>query len=312
MILAGAMIVIAALAGCQTPDPGATRAPVHEGAAARGSPTREALEGATYDGIEVAGGPVTLAHGRWEGKPFAEGSASRPVVILLEGFELTGDLQGDGLQEAVVLLSANAGGSGDFLQLAVVGGTDDPLRSIHTAPIGDRAWIRSARIQGGRVILDVVQAGPADASCCPGDLVTRTWELKDGQLAEAPPVAAGRLSPQSFAGTEWVLERWNEDEAAPGDPRVSLRLEDGRLAGSSGCNNYVSQVKAGHLPGALALGPVAGTKKTCAGAAMETEDRFLRQLGGVKSFRFVLGRLGLEYELAGNSGTMLFRAQPQS
>ena len=42
---------------------------------------------------------------------------------------------------------------------------------------------------------------------------------------------------------------------------------------------------------------------------MAVEDRFLRRLEAVRSLRFVQGRLGLAYELDGEPGTMIFRAQ---
>jgi len=114
---------------------------------------------------------------------------------------------------------------------------------------------------------------------------------------------------QAIAGTDWILERWSEAEPAPGDVEVTLRLVDGRFAGSSGCNNYFCTVAAGDAPGALVVGPPAGTRMACPEPAMGVEDRFLQRLGAVKSFRFLEGRLGLVYELDGESGMLLFRAQ---
>ena len=113
----------------------------------------------------------------------------------------------------------------------------------------------------------------------------------------------------SVAGTEWVLERWNEKEPVSGNAEVTLRLEDGRLSGSSGCNRYSSDVKPGGLPRTIVLGPVAGTRMACPEPAMAVEDRFLRQLAAVKSFRLDRGRLELGYELDGATGSMLFRAR---
>jgi len=271
--------------------------------------TREAMENATYVGIEPAGGEVTLAAGIWEGRPYEEGGATRPVVRLLGDFEVRGDLDGDGTDEAVVLLGSSGGGSGEFVYLAVVEGRGGLAKNFDTAPIGDRVQVRGARIAAGRIALDLVQAGPSDASCCPGDLVTRSWELRQRRLVEGPAVRIGRLSPESIAGTEWVLERWAEGEVAPGGVEVTLRWEDGRLVGSSGCNRYVAPVTPGDQPGALGIGPIAGTRKACPEPAMGVEDRFLRQLGAASSLRFELGRLGLVYELDGDTGVMLFRAR---
>lgn len=80
--------------------------------------------------------------------------------------------------------------------------------------------------------------------------------------------------------------------------------------GSAGCNNYFSQVTPGETPGAIVVGPPAGTRMACPEPVMAVEDRFPHRLAAVKSFRFVQGRLGLLHELDGESGTMLFRAHP--
>ena len=53
---------------------------------------------------------------------------------------------------------------------------------------------------------------------------------------------------ETIAGTQWLLDRWSEAEPAPADVEVTLRLENGRFAGSAGCNNYFSQVTPGDTP----------------------------------------------------------------
>ena len=75
-----------------------------EAAASRPAPSREELAGTTYTGIEDQG-PVTLSAGKWEGQPLIEGGASVPALWLSEGFHLTGDLDQDGADEAVVHLT---------------------------------------------------------------------------------------------------------------------------------------------------------------------------------------------------------------
>ena len=82
------------------------------------APTREELGNATYQGVEEAGGPVTLVNGRWVAKPYVEGGASRPSVTLTRDFLLAGDLDGDRREEAVALLVATTGGTGETVYLA--------------------------------------------------------------------------------------------------------------------------------------------------------------------------------------------------
>jgi heat shock protein HslJ len=276
-------------------------------AANRSAPTLEELRNAAYEGVEEAGGSLTLTDGKWEGEPFVEGGASRPSVILVRDLRLVGDLDGDGREEAVVLLAAETGGSGEMVYLAVVRRTGTALENIATAPVGDRVQLRDWRIDGRAIVLEVVQAGEKDAACCPGDLVTRSWRLRPDGLAEGPPTTTGRLSLGALAGVEWVLRAWARGEPAPAVPEVTLKLDGNRFEGGAGCNNYFAPVKSGEQPGSLRVGPVGATRKACPEREMEVEDRFLRQLAGARELRFSAGRLALSYgEKDAASGVMLF------
>ena len=93
------------------------------GGSGRCAPTAFELAHATYSGIMDE--PVTLTGGRWEGEPFVEGGASRPTVGLVDHFILTGDLDGDGLDEAVTFLWESSGGSGNS---SLSGGNGQPRR----------------------------------------------------------------------------------------------------------------------------------------------------------------------------------------
>jgi heat shock protein HslJ len=100
------------------------------------------------------------------------------------------------------------------------------------------------------------------------------------------------------------------DEPAPTEPQVTLAYQDGRLAGTSGCNRYTAAAKPGASPGDLTVGPAAGTRMACPEPQSAVEARFLKQLGGAKKFGFHLGRLALSYEKDGGAyGTMLFEGR---
>ena len=271
------------------------------------APTFKELANAAYKGVEEAGGPFTLADGKWEGQPYEPGAASRPSVTLVRNFRLARDLDGDGREEAVVVVAGATGGTGETSYLAVVRRTAAGLENAATAPIGDRVQLRDGRLDGRRIVLDVVQGGQDDAGCCPGDLVTRTWELEAGALKEGAPTTTGRLSPTVLDGTEWVLRSWAWEEAAPATPEVTLKLEGSRFVGSAGCNSYFAPVKAGAQPGDLKLGPVGTTRKMCPEAEMAVEKRFTAQLAGVQQLRFTGGQLALPYAKTDQSfGVMLF------
>jgi len=273
----------------------------------RPAPTLQELKNATYRGVEEAGGAFTLANGKWEGEPYEPGGASRPSVTYVRDFRLAGDLDGDGAEEAVVLLAANAGGTGEMSYLTIVGRPGEKITNIATAPIGDRVQVRDAKIDGRRIVLDVVQSGEGDASCCPGDLVTRSWAFEGGALKEGAAARTGRLSIETLVGTEWVLRAWAWDEAAPASPAVALTFDGKRVAGNAGCNSYFAPVRAGNSPGDITVGPAGSTRKMCPEAEMAVETRFLGHLAGVTQLRFVGGQLALSFAKPDKTiGVMLF------
>jgi heat shock protein HslJ len=306
VLLAGVLV-----SACQSPldqgAPKATKLMDQPPAADRSAPTLQELKNAAYKGVKEAGAAFTLADGKWEGQPFAPGAASRPGVTFVRDFRLAGDVDGDGADEAVVLLGANAGGTGEMSYLAVVGRPGGSVTNVATALIGDRVQIRDARIDGRRIVLDVVQAGENDAACCPGDLVTRNWDLSGAALKEGAAVKTGRLTLDTLAGTEWVLKSWAWDEPAPAAPEATLKLDGTRLVGSAGCNSYFAQVTPGDSPGGITIGQAGSTRKMCPEAEMAVETRYLQQLGGVTQLRFVAGQLALTYAKPDKSiGVMLF------
>jgi heat shock protein HslJ len=277
----------------------------------RSAPTLQELKNATYKGVEEANGAVTLANGKWVGRPFAPGGASAPSVTFVRDFRLTGDLDGDGAEEAMVLLAGHGGGTGETSYVAVVGRRAHALVNIATAPVGDRVQVRGAKIDGRRIVFDLVQAGPGDAACCPGELVTRTWTLEAGALKEGPASKTGRLSIETLAGTEWVLRAWAWDDAAPAAPEVTVRFDVSRIAGKAGCNNYFASLKTGTQPGDLEVGPAGATRMMCPEPAMAVETKFLEQLSGVRKMGFMAGQLALAYSgKDGKYGTMLFDRRP--
>lgn len=310
-ILAACVLPAVVAAGCQ-PRPEESAAPATRltspaPAAELPAPALAELKNATYRGVEEAGGPFTLIDGTWQGKPYEPGGASAPRVTYVRDFRLAGDCDGDGAEEAVVLLAANAGGSGESSYLAVVGRAGGSVTNVATALIGDRVQVRMAKLDGRRIVLDLVQAGENDAACCPGDLVTRTWELAGAALKEGAVVKTGRLSLDVLAGSEWVLKAWAWDEAAPAVPEVTLTLDGARLAGSAGCNNYFAPVKAGGTPGDIQVGPAGSTRMMCPDAEMAVEQRFFAQLAGVSQMRFLAGQLALSYVKPDKAlGVMLF------
>ena len=282
--------------------------------AAMQAPTLKEIKNASYSGIEGLKGSVKLVDGRWKGRPYKKGSASRPVVSLIGDFRITGDLDGDGTDDAVVLLNYAPGGTGQLLHLAVMARKKGKIENIATTLIGDRVQIRDVRIEPRRLFVGVVQAGPKDAMCCPGEVTTLGWTLEPGGKLNRYTVTAkpARLTLETIGNTEWILRSWDSKQPAPTRPAVTLIFKDGRFTGSSGCNNYFAPAKEGKIPGDVEMGAAGTTRKSCPDNEMSVERRFLEQLVRVRKFGFLVTQLALCWEKDGVWKTMLFdRRQPR-
>jgi heat shock protein HslJ len=272
-----------------------------EAAASRPAPSREELAGATYTGVEDHG-PVTLSAGKWEGQPLIEGGASVPTLWLSEGFHLTGDLDQNGADEALVHLTYSSGGTGNFGYLAVMGRDGGEIVQEAIGLVGDRVQIRAARIDGESVVLDVLQAGPGDGMCCPRQLATRTFGIQSGKLVETETEVTGTASVSMLNGTEWVLRKLDgqEGEALPG--QAILAFASGKVSGSTGCNQFQGTVSEGESATSLVIGPLMTTRMACPEALMAQEQAFLEKLGQAEVFQFLFGDL----VLSGANGALIF------
>jgi heat shock protein HslJ len=277
---------------------------VSPGSRPAAAPTPAELAGMRYTGIYAEG--VMLQDGRWEGEPFVEGGASRPVVGMVQDFTLTGDLDNDGVDEAVAILWESSGGSGTNSYVAVAGRRDGQLANVGTALIGDRVQLRDARIIDGRVELDVVQQGPDDAACCPTETATRVWVLADEGLSEIDASHKGTLSLLDLQGQEWLLVSLGRDVPVPDSLEATLTFSADGVAGHSGCNRYFGAANPGKQPGEMSLGPLAGTRMACPPTAMDFETRYLQMLAGVMRYGFLNGRLALTVQQDDSVSVLLF------
>lgn len=149
--------------------------------------TPAALRNATYQGIYEE--PVQLADGQYAGEPFVEGGASRPTVRLMDPFFAFGDLNGDGVQDAAVLLAENSGGSGVFIYLAAMVDQNGVPVNQATTLLGDRIQINALTIENGEIVLDMVTQGPDDPFCCPTLEVLLRFRLQGDRLVETTDFA---------------------------------------------------------------------------------------------------------------------------
>ena len=158
------------------------------------SASLEGLHNASYQGFDGVSDSITLHDGQWQGEPYVEGGAVVAHARIVGELLARGDLDGDGLEESVVLINFAPGGTGEFLYLAVVQKRKGSLENIATTLVGDRPRVRSLAIKEKKIFLELVQAGAKDPLCCPGDVVTRQWTFDQRGLVESTSEPmAGRL-----------------------------------------------------------------------------------------------------------------------
>jgi hypothetical protein len=142
----------------------------------------QVLKNLEYRSTFTASGTASLVNGEYR-EPAAPGSASETVVTLT-GPVATGDLNGDGVPDAVAVLATSTGGSGTFVDLAAVVMQDGKPVNVATAPLGDRVQVNSVSVTDGTITVDMITQGPNDPMCCPTQHVQETYQLQGDQLVE--------------------------------------------------------------------------------------------------------------------------------
>lgn len=247
-----------------------------EGSGGTAQLTVDTLRNAAYQGI-YKDQTVQLTDGKYEGRPFVEGGASRPTVIFTDHFAF-GDLNGDGVEDAAVVMVESSGGSGNFVYLSAVNNQSGSPENLATQLLGDRTQVQSIAIENGEIVIETITHGPNDPMCCPTQKATVKYQLQGYQL-----VAIVELE-----GTEWVLVSYG-DPNNPGsvleDNAVTAVFDgvEGKVSGSAGCNRYFggSEVSGSEL----SISTIGSTMMACDEELMEQEQLYLTALQAAESYQ---------------------------
>lgn len=139
--------------------------------------TEDALRNATYQHEFPKDGQAQLQDGKYE--EAIEGSASKIHIALMDVVAL-GDLNGDGIWDAAVVLEASGGGSGTFRSLEAVINEDGAPVHVASVLLGDRVQIEELLIADQYIRVQMVTHGQGDALCCPTLRVVQLYQL-DGE-----------------------------------------------------------------------------------------------------------------------------------
>lgn len=282
-------------------------------AAARSMPAADtlavdALQNATYGGIYEEG-PVTLTAGLYQGEPAVAGAAARPTVEYIDGGERFGDLDGDGADDAAVVLVESSGGSGIFTYIAAQLNSAGQPVDAGAVWVGDRTQIKAAAIEHGQIILEIITQGPHDALCCPTLKLRKRYALQADQLVEVGSEELGQLAVDELNGATWTLVALGHDQPpVVGEPAVTLSFVDGKVSGFGGCNRYNSSFSLnGENPSAIQVEPIAATKMTCPEPIMAQETAYFAALGHALQWGYQVGQLAIFYENESQTGVLLFQ-----
>jgi hypothetical protein len=143
---------------------------------------RQALLSAEYPVDFTSTGKARLKDGVFE-ESVAPGSTTR---IWLGKERAFGDLNGDGAEDAAVMLVVDSGGSGTFTYLAPVINEKGMAKPLDAVLLGDRIKLKSISIQSGSIVVTMLTRKPDEPmSAEPKVEVTQRFELQGDQLVEA-------------------------------------------------------------------------------------------------------------------------------
>lgn len=142
------------------------------------------LKNREYRSEWSAKGKIKLSDGIYKEK-IAPDSATELVIKLSDriGF---GDLNGDGAEDAAVILVSNPGGSGTFYELAAVINSRGKAKYAASVFLGDRVKVEEVDISSGKIVVEMVIHKSTDPMCCPALKVEQEYALQGDALVRQP------------------------------------------------------------------------------------------------------------------------------
>lgn len=253
--------------------------------------------------------PVTLVNGYAESAA-VQGTYSKTKTRYF-GNRIKKDINGDGREDQVFLLTQERGGSGVFYYVAAILNTIDGYVGSNAMLIGDRISPQTTESGPERqIIVNYVDRNPGEPFTTPpslGKSLHLIFDDKTMQFGEVVQNFEGEANPASMTlGMKkwyWVKTTYNNDtEIFPKKPGVfGLEFKDGRVSVSTDCNSMGGSYQT--IENKIKFGNMMTPLMFCEGSQ---EGEFSKMIGEVDSFFFTnRGELVLEIKL--DSGSMVFR-----
>jgi heat shock protein HslJ len=269
----------------------------------------QSLGNMAYQSEMTAEGEAILVNGVYT-ESVAPGSASFVSVTLLPQPIAYGDYYG--LPAAAVLIAENSGGSGTFINLALVVEINGAPVNIATTLLGDRVVVNDLTFNDNTIGVDMISHGPNDPLCCPTQQTIQVYEMglmqmqTEGETDAASDAQPERTTPE-LAGTSWTwsqTQMMDDSSVTPADPSQFTLLfnADGAFATQTDCNTFQGNYSADSSTGQLAMETTISTRMACPPEALE--ESYIRSLNGAASYLVEGGNLYIALKM--DSGIMEF------
>jgi heat shock protein HslJ len=253
---------------------------------------------------------VALVDGSAE-SPAAPGSAAM-IVTRVFGNETRRDLNGDGRDDVVFVLTQETGGSGVFYYVVAALAGDDRYVGTRAVLLGDRIAVQTIEIDSnGIVTVNFADRGPGESFAMPpsvGKSLRLKLNAESLQFGEVAQDFAGEADPARMTlGMKpwaWVAARYSDGtELVPRqvDAFTLTFGPDGRFTATTDCNRMGGTYTT--AADALTFGDVFATRMFCEGSQ---ENEFSALLDAVVSYRFT-ARGQLLLTLDADAGSVEFR-----
>lgn len=117
-------------------------------------------------------------------EPLSNYPDSNYTVVIDKNNIATGDLDSDGMEDAVVILGKRYGGTGYFVSVAFFRNTDGKPTFVTLRDLGDRTIVKSVEIRNGFLELKLLTHDSGEPMCCANTPKTIVYEFVEGTLLE--------------------------------------------------------------------------------------------------------------------------------
>ena len=257
----------------------------------------------------IDGESFTLVDGLAE-KEVVPGAATKNKVSVFSE-PVLGDVDGDGDDDAVVILVNDPGGSGTFYYAVIAANVDGEHKGTDAILLGDRILPQAFYIEDNRAKVDYLDRAfdePFSVDPSIKKSVHIQFDPETFQLIQVAVDFEGEADPGRLMldmhPWSWIKTIYNNDtEVTPNDTDVFTLTfkDDGTFSATTDCNAMSGGYEV--EDNKISFGSIAATLKFCEDSQ---EQKFSSMLGEVRSFLFT-SRGELVLELKFDSGSMIFR-----